>query len=282
MTVSAVFLSIAVVVKTVFSFYVPLFGQNGMRIDISGIFSMMPAILFGPVYGAIVAALSDILGFLLKPTGAYLPFMTLAVALGGALRGLLWMALRNKNSAKMRVAVAVFSVLILLLGICNIAFLAADGIDKSFYENTPPEDVATEGMHLVSRLLITRTAGAKDPGGTLATYIIFVTAGVVGAAAFGILLLIADFVLSKKLLKGENKMQILPLLIMMVLAGLVVTTLNTVVLRETIESWKLLPFSVLLIPRIIEDLLTSSVQVYFVALLLGIFKKQQGLKTLVK
>lgn len=281
-TLSAALLSVAVVVKTVFSFYVPLFGQNGMRIDISGIFSMMPAILFGPLYGATVSALSDILGFLFKPTGAYLPFMTLAVAAGGALRGLLWRALRNKSSAKMRAAVAIFSIIILLLGVLNIVFLAADGVDKTFYEKTAPEQAQAEGMHLVSKLLITRTAGTNNPSGTLATYLIFVTAGLIGAAALGILLLLADFIFSKKLLKDEDGAQIMPLLITMLLAGIVVTTLNTLVLRESIPSFQLLPFSVLLIPRIIEDILTSSVQVYFVTLLLGVFKKQPGLKSLVK
>ncbi|HBK85547.1 MAG TPA: ECF transporter S component, partial [Firmicutes bacterium] len=133
-TISAVFLSISLVLKTAFSFYIPMFGQNGINVGISGIFSIMPSILFGPVYGAVVSGLSDILGYLLKPMGAYLPLMTLAVAAGGYIRGALWAVLRNKDSRKMRIAVAICSVFLLIAGLSNIAFLSADGIDAKFYD----------------------------------------------------------------------------------------------------------------------------------------------------
>ncbi|MCL2337942.1 MAG: ECF transporter S component, partial [Firmicutes bacterium] len=105
-TISAVFLSISLVLKTAFSFYIPIFGQNGMSVGLSGIFSMMPSILFGPVYGAVVAGLSDLMGYLIKPTGSYLPLMTLIVAAGGFIRGVLWQVLRDRSSRNIRIAVA--------------------------------------------------------------------------------------------------------------------------------------------------------------------------------
>ena len=281
-TISAVFLSISIVLKTAFSFYIPMFGQNGMSVGISGIFSMMPSILFGPVYGAVVSGLSDFFGYLLKPVGAYLPLMTLVVAAGGFIRGALWFALRNKDSKKMRIAVVACSALILVLGICNIVFLSVDGINNEFYSNVQKEDINTDNMHLVSRLLITRTIGTKDPSGNLATYIAFVTAGVIGSAVLCIFLLAADLFISKKFLKDEHKGQITQLLIAMVGSGLIVTTLNTVVLRETIfTAWKALPFAVIWIPRVIEEILGNMVKAYFVAMLLGIFKRQHGLNELI-
>lgn len=281
MTVSAVFLSISLVLKTAFSFHIPMFGQNGISIGISGIFSMMPSILFGPVYGAVTSGLSDFLGYILKPTGAYIPIMTLIVAAGGFIRGSLWGALRNRDSRKMRMMAAVFSVLLMVLGICNIAYLSADGIDKGFYDHVPKEKVNTDDMHLVSRMLITRTIDTKDPSGNLATYITFVTAGVIGSAALGILLLAADLFISKKFLHNTHKGQITQLLIAMICSGLIVTTLNTVVLREMIfTSWKGLPFSVIWIPRVIEEILGNTVKAYFVAMLLSIFNRQRGLKEL--
>lgn len=82
-TISAVFLSLSLVLKTTLTFDLPLFGQNGMRIGISGIFSILPALLFGPGYGAAVSGLSDFLGFLIKPTGGYLPLLTISAAAGG-------------------------------------------------------------------------------------------------------------------------------------------------------------------------------------------------------
>ena len=281
-TISAVFLSISLALKTTFSFYIPMFGQNGMSIGISGIFSIMPSLLFGPVYGAIVSGLSDFLGYLLKPVGTYIPLMTLVVAAGGFIRGALWNALRNKDSKKMRIAVAVCSALLLLVGIFNIAFLSADGIDNGFYDHVQKENINTDNMHLVSKMLITRTIDTKDPSGNLATYITFVTAGLIGSAALGILLLTADLFISKKFLHDTSRGQIPQLLIVMIGSGLIVTTLNTVVLRETIfTAWKVLPFAVIWIPRVIEEVLGNTVKAYFVAVLLEIFGKQHGLKELI-
>lgn len=280
-TISAVFLSISLVMKTLFSFYIPIFGQNGMSIDISSIFSIMPAILFGPVYGAVTYGLTDLLGYLLKSMGTYIPLMTLVVAAGGFIRGTLWAFLRNKDSKKLRIAIAVCSVFLFVVGICNIVFLSADGINKTFYENVQKENINTDNMHFVSKALITRTIDTKDPSGNLSTYISFVTSGVIGSAALGILLLTADLFISKKFLRDTGKGQIPQLLITMVGSGLIVTTLNTIVLRETIlTAWKLLPFAVVWIPRVIEEILGNTVKAYFVSILLGIFKRQRSLNEL--
>jgi ECF transporter S component (folate family) len=281
-TISAVFLSISLILKTAFSFYIPMFGQNGISIGISGIFSIMPSILFGPVYGAVVSGLSDLLGYLLKPAGTYIPLMTLTAAVGGFIRGALWRVLQNKDSKKMRIVIAVCSAVLLLAGICNIVFLSADGIDNRFYDRVQKENINTDNMHLVSKMLITRTINTKDPSGNLDTYITFVTSGVIGSAVLGILLLAADLFISKKFLHGTYKGQISPLLIAMISSGLFVTTLNTVLLRETIfTSWKILPFAVVWIPRLIEEILSNIVKAYFAAVLLGIFKRQHSLNELI-
>lgn len=280
-TISAVFLSISLVLKTLFSFYIPMFGQNGMSIDISSIFSIMPSILFGPVYGAVTSGLTDLLGYLLKPMGTYIPLMTLVVAAGGFIRGALWTFLRNKENKKLRIAIAICSMFLLVVGICNIIFLSADGINKNFYDNVQIEYINTDNMHFVSKALITRTIGTKDPSGNLSTYITFVTGGVIGSAALGILLLTADLFISKKLLRDTRKGQIPQLLITMVGSGLIVTTLNTIVLRETIfTAWKVLPFIIIWIPRVIEEILSNTVKAYFVSILLGIFKRQRSLNEL--
>ncbi len=276
-TVSALLLSLALVLKTTFSIYIPLFGQNGMSVGISGIFSMLPAFLFGPVYGAVVAGLSDLLGYILKPMGAYLPLMTLVVAFGGFLRGALWAALRSRGSRAMRIGVAVFSAVLLTAGILNLVFLKADGVTAAFYDQAQASGISTENLHLVSKMLITRTASTKDPAGNLATYITFVTSGVIGSAVLGLLLLAADWFLSRKLAKAAGAGQLPQLLLVMIVSGLIVTTLNTIILRETIyASWKVLPFAVIWIPRAIEEILGNTVKAYFVAMLLGIAGRQRG------
>lgn len=278
-TVSALLLSLALVLKTTFSIYIPLFGQNGMSVGISGIFSMLPAFLFGPVYGAVVAGLSDLLGYILKPMGAYLPLMTLVVAFGGFLRGALWAALRSRGSRAMRIAVAAFSAVLLTAGVLNVMFLKADGVTAAFYDQAQASGISTENLHLVSKMLITRTMNAKDPAGSLATYLAFVTSGVIGSAVLGLLLLAADWFLSRRLAGAAGAGHVPQLLVVMIVSGLIVTTLNTVILRETIyASWKVLPFAVIWIPRAIEEVLGNTVKAYFVALLLGIAGRQRGLR----
>ena len=280
-TISAVFLSISLVLKTAFSFHIPMFGENGISVGISGIFSIMPSILFGPVYGAVVSGLSDFLGYLLKPIGAYMPLLTLTAAAGGFLRGLIWSVLRGKNGKKMRIAVITVSAILLLVGICNTVLLASDGVNNEFYDNIQGETVSTDDMHMISKVLITRTCNTKNPAGNLATCIVTVTSGMMGSGIFGLLLLLSDFIISKKIYHGAQSELVPRLLIAMLISGMIVTTLNTVILRETIyASWKALPFAIVWFPRAIEELLSNTVKAYFVAVLYKIFGKQRSLKKL--
>lgn len=272
LTISAIFLSLSLILQATLTLEIPLFGQNGMRVGLSGVFSVMPALLFGPIYGAVIAGLADVLGFLIRPTGVYLPLMTLLAALGGLMRGGLWRVLHKRDSRKMRIVLASCSIGLLVCGLVNVAALRADGVDRHFYAQTQEQGSEPAGMHLISRILLARTGASKDPAGNLATYITVVTAGVIGSAVLGMLLLGADWILSKHALRADRIPQ---LLITLVAAGLVVTTLNTILLRETLFTvWKLLPFGLVWLPRVIEELLSNTVKAYFIALLLGVCSKQ--------
>ncbi|MFQ9638179.1 MAG: hypothetical protein ACLR0F_16260 [Eisenbergiella sp.] len=95
-------------------------------------------------------------------------------------------------------------------------------------------------------------------------------AGVTGSAILGILLLAGDLILSGKLRSGKGQRKIPQLLVVMVVSGLAVTTVNTVILRETIgAAWKTIPFLLLWMPRAAEELLSNIVLTYFIAVLLS-------------
>ncbi|HBM81036.1 MAG TPA: ECF transporter S component, partial [Clostridiaceae bacterium] len=47
----------------------------------------MPAILFGPLYGGIASGILDVLGYMLKPDGAYIPWLTVTAIAGGIITG---------------------------------------------------------------------------------------------------------------------------------------------------------------------------------------------------
>ena len=76
----------------------------------------------------------------------------------------------------------------------------------------------------------------------------------------------------------------MPLLITILVSAVIVSTLITIVLRETVfrEAWQLLPFVVVWLPRVIETIVSNTIYVYFMALLLGIFERQQGLRELIR
>ena len=278
--VSALFLSIALVLKTFFSLYIPLFGQNGISVGLSGIFSMMPSLLFGPFYGAAVSGLSDLLGYVLRPAGAFMPLLTLTAALGGFFRGLCFRALRRRGDRGMRLFVVLLSALLLAAGLANIFMLRADGVDASYYQRVSPDTASAQDLNLISRLLVTRSAHAKDPAGSLATYLTTVTAAPLGCAALGLILLLVDW-LARRALPAGDRVGVLAMLLAVVGTGIVITTVNTVILRETLyASWKLLPFYVLWIPRVIEEILVGSVKVCFMAVLMGLFYARPALRRL--
>lgn len=130
-TVSAVFLSFALVLKTLTSFYLPILGAAGLKVDFSGIFTAFPALIFGPLYGGAVCALADILGFLIKPSGAYIPLMTVTAFASGFLIGLIWrFAVKNikKNNRTVAAAIAAVFLLLGVFGVTLHATLNADNI----------------------------------------------------------------------------------------------------------------------------------------------------------
>ncbi len=74
------------------SYAVALFGLSPLTVRFA--FGLIPiylaAVRLGFGYGACVAALADVIGYLINPMGgAYMPVMTMVAALGGALCGLI-------------------------------------------------------------------------------------------------------------------------------------------------------------------------------------------------
>ena len=203
---TAVFLAIALVLRVTFVGYIPLFGADATRVGIHGVFIMLPAILFGPWYGAIVAGLGDVLGFIMRPTGAWLWQITIIMTVGGFLRGWAWRILRGRSPAGTRSVVIAATLLLLGFGSISMLHLHQDGINRHFYADIEdPRAVDASQMNYISRLLITRTQNTRYPNETLPERIAETVYAPLGAGAFGVLLLGVDLFLTKKLAKDENK-----------------------------------------------------------------------------
>jgi len=133
-SLTAMFLAFAVVSKFLMPINIPLLGAGGMKVGIAGVFTAFPAFLFGPVYGGMTSALSDLLGYLVKPDGAYIPWLTLTAFLGGFLKGLIWMAIVRlakrsvRITGRVRLIVCALLVVIGALGLSFQISLNNDGI----------------------------------------------------------------------------------------------------------------------------------------------------------
>ena len=109
--VVAMFIAIGVVLGFMFTIQVTDF----LKLGFSFIANEMTALLFGPVVGGIMGGITDILKFIVKPTGANFFGFTLNAILGGAIYGaiLYHHPISLKRIFISKVIVAVFVNLIL-------------------------------------------------------------------------------------------------------------------------------------------------------------------------
>lgn len=239
LTVSALCLALALVLRML-SVMVPLAGVAGMRVSLGGIFATLPALLFGPLYGAIVAGCADGLGYLLKPEGAFLPLLTVTAVLGGALRGWLWMGLKRVLSKGLvKASVILFSVLT-LLGAANL-------LVSLLWPGSP-------WGHFLGLL--------KSKGSSQTGYATWLTLAV-GIAGF---LLLALYRTGTKKTQGTwFSAHFLQLLLVMLLSGLFITTLNTFILMDALGVKK--AFLFFYTPRLAEEIFISVVAAFALAYL---------------
>ena len=310
---SAMFLSIALVLRTFFSFYIPIFGETGLRVGIHGIFAIMPAILFGPVYGMLVAGLSDLLGHFIRPSGAWLFQITIIAAFGGLLRGLIWRGLCNKDVRVMRGIVTASVILFVSFGAINTAIFRSDNLYANFFDKLDREYMAAlldtfdesalydyqyetlgvSDLNIMSRIVVTRSlipvtsnidllnerlvTGNKNISANTRIF----TVVPMGIAAFGFILLIFDFILSRKMEK-KNSVCIFPLIFSIILSAAFINTFNTIILRQVVfTSWQEVSFFVVWLPRILPALVISSVNVYLAVFLYNLSLKQKYIQNII-
>lgn len=277
MVISAMFLSLALVFKLFFSFYIPIFGQSGISVGLSGIFSIMPSILFGPWYGMAVSALVDVMGHILKPAGPYMPLLTITAALGGFLRGQFWLILKNANPKALKKALAAAVIFALLFGGITTVLLYNDGMVIGFLRPQSYQQFAgasVENFSALGQMLLARTAAAKDPAKMFASLITYLTAAPLVFAGLGTLLLCVNAMFKKYFCNTH----LFAIFMAVIAAGLIVTTLNTWVLREVLyTSWKALPFVVVWLPRALEEVLMGAVKAYIVSVLYNVFLNSKTL-----
>lgn len=108
--------------------FVPLVNILTSKYEFSFVAVMLAAYLTGPVGGAVVGGLIDLIGALLVPTGAYFPGFTLTAALTGLVFGLLL----YKNCTVPKIIIAVLSTQTVCSLLINTLFISVFFSPKGF------------------------------------------------------------------------------------------------------------------------------------------------------
>lgn len=243
---TGLFMALALILRRFLSYTVYIGGAPGMRITLAGVFGKLPALLFGPVIGGTAGGLLDVLGFVMDPQGAYIPWLTVTAVLGGIITGVLWKLLKDINVQRIQRGFVICFSLIGFIGIIN-------HISVLFFSNS-------------SWAKILSSMGKNRD---------FSTIGLEATAIIGIGLFIVDILVQKKHVDLLIHKNFLKLLIATGIAGIIVTTINTYILQIFIPALAKKGFMIFWIPRVLQEIFMIVIQAYVIAFLLSIYERFQ-------
>lgn len=107
LSVCAMMLAITLVLSYFGNISITFLGTNVIKLSFTVIPIAVAGMLYGPVCAGIIGGLSDIIGFMLAPMGAYIPGFTISMVLIGFVFGI---ALYEEKPSLLRIAAAQFVV----------------------------------------------------------------------------------------------------------------------------------------------------------------------------
>ncbi|MDO5378626.1 MAG: folate family ECF transporter S component [Clostridia bacterium] len=111
---------ILLAIQMVLSSYGVIEVSDSLKISLAHLALAPTAMLFGPIVAGMQGALSDILGFIIKPTGPYFPGFTLSAMLGGIVYGMMF----YKTERRLWQVIAARLIIVVFVNIgLNTAFL---------------------------------------------------------------------------------------------------------------------------------------------------------------
>lgn len=238
----ALFLAMGLVLQN-FSYMVFMGGGAGMRIGISGFFTKMPAILFGPMYGAAVSGLTDMLGYVLKPDGAYIFPVTLTAALGGAMSGFIFRFAKKRSVQSIKKLYLIVIVAVALFGIINHICLV-------YF----PECAWASLLNSLKKKTVYFTYGL---------YIVSV---------LGLVFYIINHLLEKKF-KASFMNNYMRMFVTFLISDITVTTLNTFILVAFIPALAKLPFMTFYLPRLAQEIVAVFMHSFVISYLYDLCKR---------
>lgn len=240
---TALFIGLALAVRSL-SVMVSFMGAPGMRVGFTPIFSRMPAILFGPFFGGLATGIVDVLGYLIRPEGPYIPLLTFTQILDGIIVGFVFKEVKRAETKRIQTVMWVTFIVIGVLGVVNVV------ISKFFAGST-------------IALILDSMGKRKD----------YMLLGLVAVSLIGLLLLILNYAVQKKFPKSDIHKYYLKVLLIFALAGIPVTILNTYILILFTPGLHKIGFTLFLIPRLLEEILMTVILSYITAFLLSVYDR---------
>ena len=237
---TALLIAITLILRN-FSYMFYFGGGTGMRVGVSMFFSKLPALLFGPLYGGVADGLADVLAYIIKPEGGYMPLLTLTAILGGVIVGFLWRFAKKINDKTFKNVFVVIFSLILVFGVSNWVLSAV-------YPN------------------LTYTAWVLSFEKKLSFLTIWPT---IAGVLFLVLFALGEILKEKLSIPND----FIKLFTVLFTANIIVTTLNTLILMMFIPALSKMGFLAFYIPRFIEECIMTTLQSYVVSYLLQVYKK---------
>lgn len=214
-----------------------------MKINFSAIFYILPGLLFGPFYGAIAGGASDILGFLMKPTGAYMPVFTLTNIIAGFLPALFWKNIKLKSISILKKIYVIFFSIIFISGTVNYILI-------KFLYNLP-----------IARVLT--SLGKKSQ---------YTGIGFILIALLGMTVFMLNEIIEKKSKKNYYLCNNFFKLIMSIgISGIIVSTLNTIFMLVFTPALVASGFMVLWLPRIVQTIIMTMLNAYLLSMLMYLY-----------
>ena len=149
LTVSAMLIAIDVIFTRVLAINTPL-----MKIGLGFTAVALSAMLYGPLWAMLTAALGDLVGALLYPTGAYFPGFTVTAALTGLICGLF---LYRRERAWLRAFLAALTNSFFITLILNSLMIAV------FFRSSPAELAGADWARFVELTNFKQLMGARVP-----------------------------------------------------------------------------------------------------------------------
>lgn len=168
LTVSALLIALDVVFTRVLAINTPL-----MKIGLGFAAVAVSAILYGPAWAALTAALGDLIGALLFPTGAYFPGFTLTAALTGLIFGLF---LYRREGSWLRAFLAALTNCLLVTLLLNTLMIAV------FFRSSPQELAGASFARFMELTSLRELLAARVPQFFLMTAVQTVVIGAIQAS----------------------------------------------------------------------------------------------------